>query len=77
MSGELKATITRNRYGNYEIDVSQDLGAGYIPRHLAWGITHTLWGARRKARKLFATAQTRLDFEKFKETIHPNCRSTQ
>lgn len=77
MSGELKADITRNEYGTYEIEVSQDRGGGWLPRPMMWGKAWTQRGARRKARRLLAEAQQRLEFEAFKETLHPNSRCTQ
>lgn len=66
--GQLKATITRNKYGNFDVYVALHRG-NYVPQHKAGSVTYTLNGARKKARKMLAKVAHEMEMEKFIEVI--------
>lgn len=68
IDGQLKATITQNRHGNYEVLVALHR-TGYIPSKKRWDVTYTLNGARKKARKMLAKVEREMEMDKFIEVI--------
>jgi len=69
MSVGFKAVISQNKYGRYEVSIERDLGPDYLPSQVAWDVTYTLKGARRKAPKLLAKARHAQDYPKVLEEI--------
>ncbi|MBT2537213.1 hypothetical protein [Arthrobacter sp. ISL-69] len=66
--GQLKATITRNQYGNFQVVVALHRGS-YVPSPKACAVTYTLKGARKKASKLIAKVEREMEMEKFIEVV--------
>ena len=63
----LKAVITQNIHGVYIIDLKEDED-GY-ERDLLWRSAYTLWGARRKARRMLAWTRKVNAFKGIEEVI--------
>lgn len=64
----LKAVITQNSYGNYEIELEEEDLSGYT-KELLWRTAYTLNGARRKARKMLARERQIRSFRGMQEVI--------
>ena len=52
-----KAEISQNQHSRYVVSVKRDFGPGYVAREVAWDVTYTLKGARKKAAKMLAKAR--------------------
>lgn len=68
--GQFRAVITRDDIGLYEVTIEHErAGWGTVPvgRGGAW----TLKGARRKARRMLATAEIAAEYAEFREVITP------